>query len=302
MTSLVRPIDWPSGATSHVTDLGGPVHYLDFGGPSGAPVVLAVHGLGGSALNWGLLAPLLTDDCRVIAVDLFGHGRSGLPAGRGGLAADLGMLHRLLTEVVGESAVLLGHSMGGVLALRYTAEHPDAVTRLAVLSPPTPGTTGRTDRALLARRTFLRLPGVAGVVRRKLAGMTAEQVVTQQLRRATPHADRLPADAIAASVAETWLRQNQADANRAQKVQWAGIVDTMGLLGHVDAWRETLARIAVPTLWLHGGDDPMADPADAAALAATRPDWQFRLRQGVGHLLAMEDPAWTATQLRGWSS
>jgi pimeloyl-ACP methyl ester carboxylesterase len=299
-TSLARPVEWPAGVTSHVTDLDGPVHHLDFGGPPGAPVVLAVHGLGGSALNWGLLAPLLTGTVRVLAVDLFGHGRSGLPVGRGGLTADLGMLHRFLTEVVGEPAVLLGHSMGAVLAMQYTAEQPGQVTRLAVLSPPVPGTTGRTDRSMLARRAFLRLPGVAGVVRRKLARLTAEQVVAEQLHQASPHADRVPAEAIAAAVAETRMRQEGLDADLAQAVQWAGIIDTMALLGRAGTWRKTLASIAVPTLWLHGGDDPMADPAYAATLADTRPDWPFRLRPGVGHLLALEDPAWTAAQLHDW--
>jgi pimeloyl-ACP methyl ester carboxylesterase len=299
-TSRARPVDWPAGVTSHVTDLNGPVHHLDFGGPPGAPVVLAVHGLGGSTLNWGLVGPLLTGTVRVLAVDLFGHGRSGLPAGRGGLAADLGMLHRFLAEVVGEPVVLVGHSMGAVLALQYTAEYPGQVTRLAVLSPPVPGSTGRTDRSMLARRAFLRLPGVAGVVRRKLARLTAEQVVAQQLNQATPHANRLPADAIAASVAETQMRQERVDADQAQAVQWAGIMDTMALLGRAGTWRETLAGIAVPTLWLQGGDDPMANPAHAATLATTRPDWSFRLRPGVGHLLALEDPAWTAAQLNGW--
>jgi pimeloyl-ACP methyl ester carboxylesterase len=299
-TPPARTAEWPAGVTSHVSDLDGPVHHLDFGGPPGAPVVLAVHGLGGSALNWGLVGPLLTGTFRVLAVDLFGHGRSGLPAGRGGLAADLAMLHRFLTEVVGQPVSLVGHSMGGVAALQYTAEHPAQVTRLAVLSPPLPGTAGRTDRALLIRRAFLQLPGVSAVVRRKLAGLTAEQVVEQQLRQATPHRGRLPADAVAASVAETEMRQARADADRAQAVQWAGILDTMALLGRAHAWRTTLAGIAVPTLWLHGANDPMSDPAHASALAATRPDWQFRLRQGVGHLLAMEDPAWTAAQLRAW--
>jgi pimeloyl-ACP methyl ester carboxylesterase len=296
-TPPARAVEWPAGVASHVIDLDGPVHYLDFGGPAGAPVVLAVHGLGGSALNWGLVGPLLTGTFRVLAVDLFGHGRSGLPAGRGGLAADLAMLHRFLTEVVGQQAVLVGHSMGGVVALQYTAEHPAHVTRLAVLSPPVPRTTSRLDRAMLAKRAFLQLPGVSAVVRRKLARLTAEEVVEQQLRQATRHWGRLPADAVAASVAETELRQGRADADRAHAVQWAGILDTMALLGQAHAWRTTLAGIAVPTLWLHGANDPLSDPAHASALAATRPDWSFRLRQGVGHVLAMEDPAWTATQL-----
>jgi pimeloyl-ACP methyl ester carboxylesterase len=294
------PADWPVGATSHVTDLDGPVHHLDLGGPADAPVLLAVHGLGGSALTWGLLAPRLTVTHRVLAVDLWGHGGSGVPAGRPALADDLRLLQRFVSEVVGGPVVLLGHSMGGVLALQHTAQHPDDVDRLAVLSPPVPGTSGRLDRALLARRALLRLPGVAAVVARKLARLPAERVVEQQLRQATPHADRIPAAVVAPVVVETRRRAGQPDAARAQAVQWAGITDTMALLGHAAAWRETLAGITAPVLWLQGADDPLARADQAAALAATRPDWSFRVRPGVGHLLAIEDPDWTAAQLLGW--
>jgi pimeloyl-ACP methyl ester carboxylesterase len=293
-------VDWPPGATSHLTDLDGPVRHLDLGGPAGAPVVVAVHGLGGSALNWGLLGPRLAATHRVLAVDLWGHGGSGVPAGRPALADDLRLLHRFLTEVVGEPVVLLGHSMGGVLALQHAADHPGTVARLVVLSPPVPGTSGRLDAALLARRALLRLPGVSRAVARKLAGLTPEEVVDRQLRQATPHVDRVPAAGIAAVVAETRLRAARPDAARAQAVQWAGILDTMALLGHAAAWRETLAAIAVPTLWLQGTDDPLATADRAAALAATRPDWPFVLRPGVGHLLALEDPGWTAGQITDW--
>jgi pimeloyl-ACP methyl ester carboxylesterase len=295
-----RPADWPPGATSHVTDLDGPVHFLDLGGPAGAPVVLAVHGLGGSALNWGLLGPRLAATHRVLAVDLWGHGGSGVPAGRPALAHDLQLLHRFVTEVVGEPTVLLGHSMGGVLALQHTAAHPGTVSRLALLAPPVPDTRGRLDLAMLTRRALLGLPGVSGAVARKLAGLSAEQVVERQLHQATPHVDRIPAEGVAAVVAETRRRAAQPDAARAQAVQWAAILDTMALLGHAAAWRETLAGITVPVLWLQGADDPLARAGQAAALAATRPDWAFRVRPGVGHLLAIEDPAWTATQLLDW--
>jgi pimeloyl-ACP methyl ester carboxylesterase len=74
----------------------------------------------------------------------------------------------------------------------------------------------------------------------------------------------------------------------------------MTLLGHAGAWRRTLAGIDVPTLWLQGADDPLARADHAAALAATRPDWPFEVRAGVGHLLALEDPRWTAERVGRW--
>jgi pimeloyl-ACP methyl ester carboxylesterase len=58
-----------------------------------------------------------------------------------------------------------------------------------------------------------------------------------------------------------------------------------------------LADVEVPTLWLQGADDPLAKQGPARELAATRPDWTFELRPGVGHLLAIEDPQWTAGRI-----
>jgi len=57
---------------SRTVDLGGPVHYVDFGGPDDAPTVVLVHGLGGSHLNWDLFAPLIRGRARVLALDLSG--------------------------------------------------------------------------------------------------------------------------------------------------------------------------------------------------------------------------------------
>ena len=59
-------------------------------------------------------------------------------------------------------------------------------------------------------------------------------------------------------------------------------------------------RILLPTLWLHGEDDPLASVNDARALAATRPEWTFQSRAGVGHLPHMEDPDWTASTISQW--
>ncbi|WP_222264127.1 alpha/beta fold hydrolase [Modestobacter marinus] len=294
------PVAWPPGARSVLTDLDGPVRHLDLGGPAGAPALLCVHGLGGSALNWGLLAPRLTATHRVLAVDLFGHGGSGLPTRGHGLAADHRLLARFVTEVVGEPVVLMGHSMGGVLALLHAAAAPETLRGLVLLSPPVPDGTGRRDLALTARRAFLAMPGVAAAVRRTLVRMTAEEVVKRQLRQATPHADRLPAHAVAAVVEETRTRSARPDAAAAQAQQWAGILDTMALLARPRRWRGTVAGIDVPALWLQGTDDPLAHARQARALAAVRPDWPFRLREGVGHLLAVEDPEWTADAVRSW--
>jgi pimeloyl-ACP methyl ester carboxylesterase len=187
--------------------------------------------------------------------------------------------------------------MGGVLTVLQAAAAPETVRRLVLLSPPVPGTAGRLDPAIAAKLAFLRLPGVAGAVARRMAALPPEQVVDRQLRQATPHLHRIPADGIAAAVAETRDRAARPDAAAGRAEQWAALLGTMALLARPRAWRRTVAAVPVPTLWLHGADDPLAEVGRARALAATRPDWTFEVRPGVGHLLALEDPAWTADRI-----
>jgi pimeloyl-ACP methyl ester carboxylesterase len=138
---------------------------------------------------------------------------------------------------------------------------------------------------------------VAGAVARRLAALPPEQAVDQQLRQATPYLDRIPAEAVAAAVAEARDRAARPDAAAGQAEQWAALLGTMALLARPRTWRRTVAAVTVPTLWLQGADDPLAKADQARALAATRPDWTFEVRPGVGHLLAIEDPAWTADRI-----
>ena len=63
-------------------DLRGPVHYLEWAGPADAPAFVCLHGLGGSLLNWALVAPGLAERGRTIALDLSGFGLTP-PEGRG---------------------------------------------------------------------------------------------------------------------------------------------------------------------------------------------------------------------------
>ncbi|HEX9623917.1 MAG TPA: hypothetical protein VF979_06030, partial [Streptosporangiaceae bacterium] len=84
------------GGRSLTVDIDGPLHYLDFGGPANGPVLIAVHGLGGAAVNWSAIAPMLTKSHRLLAPDLAGHGLTA----SGGRGADVTsnrlLLHRFI--------------------------------------------------------------------------------------------------------------------------------------------------------------------------------------------------------------
>src|SRR5262252_7095798 len=120
----------PLAGISRWTDLNGPVRSLDFGGPADGPVIVCVHGLGGSAVNWMAVAPLLTGSRRILAPDLAGHGltRAG---GRGtGVAANRALLHRFAASVSPGPVILMGNSMGGMISLLEASAAPVAVAGL----------------------------------------------------------------------------------------------------------------------------------------------------------------------------
>src|SRR5438270_188534 len=92
-------------------DLGGPVHYADFGG-AGSPLVF-VHGLSGSPLNWLAVAPRLAETHRVFAIDLIGHGKTPLAGRPATLANHRRLLDAVIERVAAAPAVLVGPSTGG---------------------------------------------------------------------------------------------------------------------------------------------------------------------------------------------
>lgn len=111
-----------------------------FVGGSGSPLVL-VHGLGGSALNWMALAPALARRRRVLVPDLPGHGRSASLPRAAREERALMPYARVVAELAAlegmSPAALVGHSLGGLIALRLAAADPTAVSA----SDRTPATT-----------------------------------------------------------------------------------------------------------------------------------------------------------------
>ena len=151
---------------SRTVDLDGPVHYIDFGGPDDGRTVVLVHGLGGSHLNWDLLAPLLRPHARVLAIDLPGFGRSEPGGRRASVQANVEVLHRFVTEVAGTPAVLVGNSMGGMISIFTAARTPESVSGLVLLDAAVPGPRGKPDPLVAASFALYAIPMVGERVMR----------------------------------------------------------------------------------------------------------------------------------------
>jgi len=102
------------------------------------PVVVLVHGIASSSVTFENLVPLIRPDHRVIAVDLLGFGKSAAPAGSTfTLEEHVDYLARTLSRLdPPKPFVLVGHSMGALIAGRYAAEHSRDLAGLVLVSPP----------------------------------------------------------------------------------------------------------------------------------------------------------------------
>jgi pimeloyl-ACP methyl ester carboxylesterase len=99
----------------------------------GPPVVL-VHGMVNSSRHWESVALRLADSHRVIAPDLIGHGDSATPRGDYSLGAHAASIRDLLATIGVERATMVGHSLGGGVAMQFFYQFPQRTERLVLIS------------------------------------------------------------------------------------------------------------------------------------------------------------------------
>jgi len=102
------------------------------------PAVVLLHGIASSSVTWTPVVPLLEDRHRCIGIDLLGFGDSPQPEGAEyTLAEHVDAVARTIRSLgLREPFVLVGHSMGALIAARYAARNPRRVARLVLVSPP----------------------------------------------------------------------------------------------------------------------------------------------------------------------
>ena len=189
------------GGRSRWADLGGPVRYLDFGGPADGPAIVCVHGLGGSAVNWWAIAPLLTDRYRVLAP---GPGRARAhpvpgPRHRRG-SSNRALLHRFIEEMTAGPVILMGNSMGGMISMLEAVAAPSSVAGLILLDPAVPVVPARPDPFVAAMFALYVTPGVGRLMMDRRRHQAPETIVANIMSLVCADPARVPADAVAQHV------------------------------------------------------------------------------------------------------
>src|SRR5919107_1080455 len=124
---------------------------------SGPPVVL-IHGMVNSSRHWERVAQHLARDYTVVAPDLIGHGDSATPRGDYSLGAHAAAIRDLLAVIGIERATIVGHSLGGGVAMQFFYQFPQRTERLGLISS---GGLGREVSPLLRSAA---MPGAAAVL------------------------------------------------------------------------------------------------------------------------------------------
>jgi pimeloyl-ACP methyl ester carboxylesterase len=284
---------------SDFVDIDGPVHYLDFGGNERGPLIVCVHGLGGAAWNWSALAPLLTRDARVLAVDLGGHGYTGTRGRRTTVPANRRLLERFLREVAREPVVLVGNSMGGAISALQAAATPDLVHGLVLVDPALPRPLlAPIDARVAASFAMLALPGVGeAALARRRRRVGAEQVVRETLALCCVDPSRVPADVIAEGVRLAERRGQDRDASTSFLLAARSLVK---MLTRPRRFNAALDSITAPVLLIHGDQDRLVPVRVARSVASAHPHWQLEIAENVGHVPQLEAAEWTADVVRAW--
>ncbi|KMO84607.1 alpha/beta hydrolase [Mycolicibacterium chubuense] len=273
------------------------LHTEVFGPEDGSPVVLA-HGITCALRVWAYQIADLARHHRVIAFDHRGHGRSGVPAGRGGysldhLAADLDAVLDA-TLAPGERAVIAGHSMGGIAITSWAERHPDQVAQRAAAVALINTTTGD----LLRHVNLLPVPASLAEARVRAAGTVLRTFGGAPLVRAADRPSRrfvqmiaVGRDADAAVVDFVFELFHTTPA--AGRGGWARV-----LVDHLGPQHIGLKNLTVPTMVIGSAKDRLLPIVSSRRIAATAPNLARFVELPGGHCAILERPSEVNEQLR----
>ncbi len=251
-------------------------------------IALLIHGWSSSWYALSPLVPLVRDRYRVIAVDLPGYGESPALPQRATIPAYADLLATLIRELSDQPAVLIGHSMGGMISLTMTQRHPELVERMVLLCPTITGRLSMFIDLFISPLTVIeRFPianSIVSTFERHMLG------ITDRLMRPASFAERT-------GITDEDYVQLRADARRPgqgrvrAECYWAmRDNDLSGKLGAIQS----------PTLALWGMEDNTVPLRDASVVAAEMPDADLRIIPNAGHWPQFETPELTRRYVRGF--
>ncbi len=243
------------------------------------PVLVLVHGITSSSRTWEPVLDALGRSHRVIAPDLLGHGESAKPRGDYSLGAYASGVRDLLTVLGHDRATVVGHSLGGGIAMQFAYQFPEWLDRLVLVSS---GGLGRDVSILLRAAT---LPGSELVLPllstppARIVGGVAGRLLELTGRRTAHDLEEMARGIASFGAADT----RQAFLHTARSVIGPG--------GQRVSARDRLYLSAdVPSLVVWGDRDPIMPVRHGEAAHAAMPGSRFEVFAGAGHFPHAAEP------------
>lgn len=243
----------------------------------GTPLVL-IHGIAGTSATWDDVIPRLSARHRVLAPDLLGHGESAKPEGDYSLGGYANVLRDFLEVLGHERATLVGHSLGGGIALQFAYQFPERCARLVLVSS---GGLGKEVHPLLRAAA---LPGAEVVL--PWLSVAARQSVGRVVHALGGLGLRASAD-----LEESWrsfVSLEDPGARRAFLQTVRGIIDLHGQ--RVSAQDRLYLAAGMPTLILWGERDPLIPVAHAREAHERIRGSRLETFAGAGHFPWRDEP------------
>jgi pimeloyl-ACP methyl ester carboxylesterase len=256
------------------------LHYVVAGR---GPAVVLLHGLGGFAESWRQTIEALAARATVFALDLPGFGRSAKPRTTYRLGYFARALHAFLDAVGVSQASLVGHSLGGSVAVTYALTHPSRVERLALVAGLVPGFSFRMSWAY----RLIALP----VVGEALSLCGSAPIYKAAIARCF-HAPRA---ADVDFLIEHDYRVRTGPEARAAWLATARHIRADFVDRRVD-YRRALVTLDLPVLFVHGRQDPAVPARHAGEAASGFPRAALRWVDACGHFPHLEH----AEVVNGW--
>jgi pimeloyl-ACP methyl ester carboxylesterase len=251
----------------------------------GPPVVL-IHGMINSSRHWEAVATRLAGSHRVIAPDLIGHGGSATPRGDYSLGAHAASIRDLLATLGVERATIVGHSLGGGVAMQFFYQFPQRTERLVLISS---GGLGPEVSPLLRGAA---MPGSALLLRLATQPRIVGALAAAGTRlRARGNANGVQLQAIVRALGPL----QEAGAQRAFLETLRAVIDRHGQ--RVSARDRLYLLSEIPTMVVWGERDRTIPLAHGLATRDAVPGCRFELLPRAAHFPNLEDPAGLAAVL-----
>ena len=267
------------------------IHLRDEGNKKGK-IILLIHGFNGSLFNYEPMVPFLTDEYRVISLDLPAHGLTGA------VKSDL-YSHEGFEKVIGEVVKLLGinkfyfvgHSMGGMIAWRYALKHLDQLNGLIIIGSPFIAN----EEEYKDFQSVNAPPAAFEIIESKFFRRALEYVTPRLLVK----------EGVSQTVYDQSIVTDELVDQFHDIILMEGTRLAIGMLveDHEDdfiANPNDLKNISIPSLILHGEEDNLVDIRFVEHFIDQIPNVRLISYPNVGHMPPMEIPALLAQDIRGF--